>query len=214
MNQRTVMSPELSSVCPDPAGVPATAPDNGVVADRPREMSLLLQAQEDHNPFRVAACRRAAAIRAALTQRLGRARRAPRASRAASGEAKSAVQDLLEVDRQHRAGCAEHKVPTIAARRFNPLGDAWLPVLHKWLGDWAYTALYSHTARAHEPRREHDWVAIHAEDRAHHVRQHTVLTATHGRHGGMRVMRGRESESVPPEAPLHPGQAATPRSHP
>ena len=139
--------------------------------------------------------RRAAAIRASLTQMLDRARRLRRAAGAPSAADEGPpVALLLDVDREYREGVAADRLPKIAPRRFNPEGRAWLPVLHTRRGDWAFTALYSNTARAHELGREHDWVVIYAEDRAHHERPYTVVTAARGRLAGQRVVRGRESE--------------------
>jgi hypothetical protein len=37
---------------------------------------------------------------------------------------------LLDVDREYRHGAAAGQLPTIAPRRFNAEGKAWLPVLH------------------------------------------------------------------------------------
>lgn len=142
--------------------------------------------------------RRAAAIRAALTQLLDRSRRARHAPTASAQEGEPAVTDLLDVDREYREAAAARRLPTIAPRRFNPAGEAWLPVLHTRRGDWAFTALFSNTARAHELGRVHDWVVVYAEDRAHHERQYTVVTAAHGLHAGRRVVRGREHETPLP----------------
>jgi hypothetical protein len=160
--------------------------------------------------------RRAASIRAALTQMLDRGRalrRRPRAApptAAAQGSRASAaagggstagdvddapsVADLLAVDRLYREGAAVDRLPKIAPRRFNPEGRAWLPVLHTRRGAWAFTALYSNTARAHELDRVHDWVVVYAEDASHHERQYTVVTAARGTLAGRRVVRGREDE--------------------
>lgn len=155
--------------------------------------------------------RRAAAIRAALTQMLDRGRALRRRHRTGGPEGSGAaattqgqalaeapqgpsVQDLLEVDRQYREGAAADRLPKIAPRRFNPEGRAWLPVLHTRRGGWAFTALYSNTARAHELDRVHDWVVVYAEDASHHERQYTVVTALHGALAGRRVVRGREEE--------------------
>jgi hypothetical protein len=85
-------------------------------------------------------------------------------------------------------------LPTIAPRRFNPGGEAWLPVLHTRRGDWHFTALYSNTARAHELGHTHDWVVIYGEDAQHAERQYTVVTSTHGLRAGQRVVRGREAD--------------------
>jgi Holliday junction resolvasome RuvABC DNA-binding subunit len=136
--------------------------------------------------------RRAAAIRAALAQMLDRARAARRAPPPAGAE--PPVAWLLDVDREYRAAAEAGTLAKIAPRRFNPRGEAWLPVLHTQRGDWHFTALYSNTARAHELGREHDWVVLYAEDPQRGERQYTVVTATHGPLAGRRVVRGREAE--------------------
>jgi hypothetical protein len=146
--------------------------------------------------------RRAAALRAALTQMLDRARAMRRRRAPGTAQAEPSVDQLLDVDREYRAGAAAGTLPTIAPRRFNPQGQAWLPVLHTRRGDWAFTALYSNTARAHELDRVHDWVVVYAEDPAHHERQYTVVTAARGARAGQRVVRGRESEGA--AAPASP----------
>ncbi|MDH4050542.1 MAG: helix-hairpin-helix domain-containing protein [Rubrivivax sp.] len=139
--------------------------------------------------------RRAAAIRASLTQMLDRARALRRARSAAPATgSEPAVEVLLDIDRAYRTGAASGKLPTIAPRRFNPQGRAWLPILHSRRGDWHFTALYSNTARAHELGRVHDWVVIYAEDPDHHERQYTAVTATAGPLAGRRVVRGREAQ--------------------
>jgi hypothetical protein len=104
------------------------------------------------------------------------------------------VETLLDVDREYRAAAAADTLPKIAPRRFNPKGEAWLPVLHTRRGDWHFTALFSNTARAHELGRVHDWVVVYAEDKDHAERQYTVVTATTGPLAGRRVVRGREAE--------------------
>lgn len=141
--------------------------------------------------------RRAAAIRAALAQMLDRRRTLLRGRGVAPTAAEPALELLLDVDREYRESVAAGRLPKIAPRRFNPAGEAWLPVLHTRRGDWGFTALYSNTARAHELDRVHDWVVVYAEDAAHHERQYTVVTAQRGRHVGQRVVRGREDERGP-----------------
>lgn len=54
---------------------------------------------------------------------------------------------LLDVDRAYRA--AAGALAKIAPKRFNPAGEAWLPILHTERGPWRFTALFSNTARAH-----------------------------------------------------------------
>ena len=101
---------------------------------------------------------------------------------------------LLQVDRQYRDKAASDELPKIAPRRFNPKGEAWLPVMHSSKGDWHFTALYSNTARAHQLGQTHDWVVIYFYDKEHHEGQHTVVTETRGSLVGKRVVRGRERE--------------------
>jgi putative hydrolase len=135
--------------------------------------------------------RRVRAVRESLAGRLGRP---PPRREAYVAEDDPPVSELLDVDREYRQKAAADRLMRIAPRRFNPERKAWLPVLHTRRGDWAFTALYSNTARAHELGRERDWVVIYAEDRAHHERQYTVVTAARGLHAGQRVVRGREAE--------------------
>ncbi|HSW27744.1 MAG TPA: helix-hairpin-helix domain-containing protein [Burkholderiaceae bacterium] len=138
--------------------------------------------------------RRAAAIRAALTQLLDRTRALRRRYPVATAAHEPPVQALLDVDRQYRRDAAAGSLPTIAPRRFNPGATAWLPVLHTARGDWHCTALYSNTARAHELGRVRDWVVLYCEDPSHAERQYTVVTAQRGPLAGRRVVRGRESD--------------------
>jgi DNA polymerase/3'-5' exonuclease PolX len=134
--------------------------------------------------------RRAAQIRASLASMLGRrVARAPRAAAAAP-----AVDTLLDVDKEYRKKAAAGSLRTIAPRRFNPTGEAWLPVLHAQRGAWHFTALYSNTARAHELGRTRDWVVIYYYDDAHVEGQCTVVTEARGALAGKRVVRGREEE--------------------
>jgi len=136
--------------------------------------------------------RRAAAIRAALGTMLRRTRvRPPAAPRAARGPEVAA---LLEVDGEYREKAGAGKLPTIAPRRFNPKGEAWLPVLHAKRAGWHFTALYSNTAQAHRLGKVRDWVVIYFYDDEHAEGQHTVVTETRGPLAGRRVVRGREAE--------------------
>ena len=140
--------------------------------------------------------RRAAAIRAALAEMLGRSglvrRTAPPG--AAQGGTEPPVALLLDVDREYRAKAQAGSLPTIAPRRFNPGGDAWLPVLHAHREPWHVTALYSNTARAHDLGRTRDWVVLYCHHDDHVERQYTVVTETRGPLQGRRVVRGREDE--------------------
>lgn len=134
--------------------------------------------------------RRAAMVRAALAGMLARAR-PPRAAGAAAEE--PGVDVLLDVDREYREGAAAGRLPTIAPRRFNPAGEAWLPVLHTERGRWHFSALFSNTARAHELGRTRDWVVIYFSADGAHEGQRTVVTETTGTLAGRRVLRGLEA---------------------
>lgn len=145
--------------------------------------------------------RRAAGLRAALGAMLGRTR--PRPPEPAE---EPPVDVLLDVDREYREAAAADRVPKIAPRRFNPSGEAWLPVLHTERGHWHFTVLFSNTARAHELGRTRDWVVIYFHTDTHPEGQRTVVTETRGELAGQRVVRGRESESmnrVPASERLH-----------
>lgn len=138
--------------------------------------------------------RRAAAIRATLTEMLDRQRRRRGGRHSPPTGAEPPVELLLAVDEQYRALAQAGRLPLIAPRRFNPQGKAWLPVLHAQRPGWHFTALYSNTARAHELGHVFDWVVIYAEDERHHEQPFTVVTAPRGALHGRRVVRGREAE--------------------
>ena len=87
-------------------------------------------------------------------------------------------------------------LPNIAPRRFNPSGEAVLPILHTERGDWHCTALFSNTARAHELGRTRDWVVIYFHHDSGPEGQRTVVTETRGPHAGHRTVRGREAECL------------------
>lgn len=135
--------------------------------------------------------RRAAVIRSGLAGMLGRRR--PRLDHA--GEEPS-VDILLAVDGAYRDAAADGSLPTIAPRRFNPSGEAWLPVLHTERGPWHFTVMFSNTARAHELGRTRDWVVIYFHTDRHGEGQRTVVTETRGTLIGRRVVRGREAECL------------------
>ncbi len=135
--------------------------------------------------------RRTAVIRAGLAERLGRRPRAAAAVRRAAP-----LSMLIDVDREYRERAAAGTLRKIAPKRFNPTGEAWLPVLHAQREDWRFTALFSNTANAHELGKTGDWVVIFAHEDGEPEAQCTVVTETHGPLKGRRVVRGRESESA------------------
>jgi len=133
--------------------------------------------------------KRLAGIRDSLAHRLGRVR-----TRVEPAGPAPPVDELLDVDREYREKAAAGKLRLIAPRRFNPTGEAWLPVLHAQRGGRRYTALYSNTARAHRAGRTRDWVVLYGEDEAGVEHQYTVITANRGPMRGRRIVAGRERE--------------------
>jgi len=134
--------------------------------------------------------RQAEMIRSALGERLGR----PRLRRLRQSRERPPVDLLLDVDAEYRSRASAGELRTIAPKRFNPSGEAWLPILHARRGDWRFTALYSNTALAHELGRVKDWVVIYYETDALPEGQCTIVTETRGPIVGRRVVRGREQE--------------------
>lgn len=148
--------------------------------------------------------RRVRAVREALGSILGRSarHRARRRTwlaahtsqrRDADLSPRPAAPSLLAVDADYRARAGAGKLRRIAPRRFNPTGEAWLPILHAEKDGWHFTALFSNTARAHELKKTHDWVVIFYEKNGDEG-QCTVVTELHGPLAGRRVIRGREAE--------------------
>lgn len=103
------------------------------------------------------------------------------------------VDELLDIDAEYRHEADLGRLKTIAPQRFNPTGEAWLPILHTTRGDRHYHAMFSNTARAHELGTTPDWVVISRDDDGHHG-QWTVITSQFGRLKGKRIVRGREDE--------------------
>jgi len=135
--------------------------------------------------------RRAAMVRAALAEMLARVRRG-----SLRRDEEPGAHLLLEVDREYRRKAAAGQLFKIAPKRFNPKGEAWLPVLHARRGSWHFTALYSNTARAHQLGRTKDWVVIFFHKDSQAEGQRTVVTEPRGEAGGKRIIRGREVECL------------------
>jgi hypothetical protein len=135
--------------------------------------------------------RRVALVRATLAGMLSRT---PRAAIPVADE--PAVDAFLDVDREYAEKNRRGALPKIAPRRFNPTGEAWLPVLHTKRGEWHFTALFSNTARAHELGRTRDWVVVYFSKNGGVEGQRTIVTETHGPLAGGRVVRGREAECL------------------
>jgi hypothetical protein len=147
--------------------------------------------------------RRMEMVRAALAERLGR----PRLWRARQMQEGPPASLLLDVDREYREKAHSGALRKIAPKRFNPAGEAWLPILHTRRDQWELTALYSNTALAHELGRTNDWVVIYYRTDSSPEGQCTVVTETHGALKGRRAVRGREEECRPAfEAAAPPSQ--------
>ncbi len=132
--------------------------------------------------------RMAAALRDELERRLGRPLEVP-------GVERPPVEELLDVDREYREKAAAGQLFTIAPKRFNPKGEAWLPVLHTRRGQRRYTALFSNTKLAHDLGKTHDWVVLYYAAPGGREGQATVVTEMEGELAGRRVVRGRERET-------------------
>lgn len=142
--------------------------------------------------------RRVRGVREALAGILARSsRRRARARRLRESDDEPAprppVGALLDFDAEYRRRAEAGDLRRIAPRRFNPRGEAWLPILHGEREGWELTAVYSNTARAHELGRTRDWVVIYSE-RDGDESQCTVVTERAGPERGRRVVRGREAE--------------------
>jgi putative hydrolase len=103
------------------------------------------------------------------------------------------VSELLDVDREYRDKASAGQLQRITPRRFNPMREAWLPILHTRRGTRRYTALFSNTARAHRAGKTRDWVVLYSDNGTGESR-HTVITAAFGPLRGRRVVAGREEE--------------------
>ena len=132
--------------------------------------------------------KRVAGIMDSLATRLGRLR-----ALSAEAEEQVPVEEMLDVDREYRERAEAGDLHKIAPRRFNPRGDAWLPILHTQRGDRHYTALFSNTARAHKLAKTGDWVILYYDGRGGE-RQATVITSQFGALKGQRIVRGREED--------------------
>jgi hypothetical protein len=105
------------------------------------------------------------------------------------------LEELLDVDREYREKAAAGRLRRITPRRFNPSGEAWLPVLHNQRAERHYMALFSNTARAHQMDMTRDWVVLYY-DGGRGERQCTVITSQRGALKGKRIVRGREAECM------------------
>jgi hypothetical protein len=130
--------------------------------------------------------RRVESLRHSLTDML--ARRRPR--QAPMDRQQPSIADILAIDQAYRSNV--DRLPTINPRRFNPTGDARLPILHTERDAWHFTALFSNTPTAHRFGKTRDWVVIYFERTDQPEGQVTVVTEHGGPLDGKRVIRGQE----------------------
>jgi hypothetical protein len=134
--------------------------------------------------------RRRKMIESALSERLGR----PVFARRMQPASLPPVALLLQVDQMYRERAAAGQLRKIAPRRFNPSGEAWLPIMHARHDNWHFTALYSNTRLANELGKTGDWVVIYFQAEGQLEGRCTMVTETRGAMAGKRVVRGREDE--------------------
>jgi hypothetical protein len=122
-------------------------------------------------------------------------RRERRIAAETGGPGEPPIDILLETDREYREKAESGTLRTIAPKRFNPEGTAWLPIMHTRKKGWRLTAMFSNTARAHELGTTHEWVVIYYR-RDGYEEQCTVVPYGKKADGRVRVVRGRERESL------------------
>lgn len=135
--------------------------------------------------------KRLTGIIASLAERLGRVK----TKYGPTLQPLPSIEELLDVDREYREKAASGHLHKFAPRRFNPTGEAWLPVLHTQRGERHYTVLFSNTARAHQKGKTHDWVVLFYDDGGKES-QCTIITAEWGLLEGHRIVRGRETDCL------------------
>jgi hypothetical protein len=179
-----------------PTALLASLPGMGrVLAERVHDelgVETLADLEEAAHDGRLAAVagfgeKRLAGIRDSLASRRGNASVPP------SPGPRATVGELIDVDREYRDKAAAGQLQLITPRRFNPMRQAWLPILHTRRGMRRYTALFSNTARAHRNGKTRDWVVLYSDNATGDTR-HTVITASFGPLRGRRIVVGREDE--------------------
>ncbi|SHL57053.1 Helix-hairpin-helix DNA-binding protein [Roseovarius marisflavi] len=130
--------------------------------------------------------RRVESLRHSLADML--ARRRPR--QAPIDRQQPSLADILSIDQTYRSNV--DKLPEIKPRRFNPTGEARLPILHTERDGWQFTALFSNSPAAHRFGKNRDWVVIYFERPDQPEGQVTVVTEHGGALDGKRVIRGQE----------------------
>lgn len=180
------------------ATVPGIGPELAVRIRERLGVGTLEELEQAAHDGRLAAvpgmgAKRLRAVRDSLAGRLmGR-------PRAAAGPAadRPTVEELFAIDQAYRERAAAGGLRLVAPKRFNPTGQAWLPVFRARRGGRRYTVLFSNTAQAHRLGTTRDWVVVYWKGEGGGPEgQATVVTAKTGSLRGLRVVRGREAESA------------------
>lgn len=132
--------------------------------------------------------RRRETIVAVLAERLGRPLPHPKES----GTPPESL--VLEVDQTYREAAAAGALALVGARAggvASPVTEL-VPVLHRRIGQWSFSATYSSTLRARQAGKARDWVVVHYQADGHLEGRCTVVTGTRGEEKGRRVVRGLE----------------------
>ena len=138
--------------------------------------------------------KRAEAVKEILASKLSRSRQQTISRlEKRKGEAVPPVELLLSIDAEYREKSSRDELKRIAPRRFNPKGEAWLPIMEVDRGSWHFTVLFSNTEKAHKQDATKDWVVIYYEGDGSKG-QCTVVTGKRGPLQEKRVVRGRELE--------------------
>ena len=104
------------------------------------------------------------------------------------------IEEILALDQEYRQKAEADELRKIAPKRFNPTGEAWLPIMHKRVRNYRITLLFSNTKRAHEKGKTRDWVVLYCKDPEGHQTQCTIVTEFAGGLKGKRVVRGSEED--------------------
>ena len=104
------------------------------------------------------------------------------------------IEEILALDQEYRQKAETDELKKIAPKRFNPTGEAWLPIMHKRVRGYRITLLFSNTKRAHEQDKTRDWIVLYCKDPEGHQTQCTIVTEFAGTLKGKRVIRGMEKD--------------------
>lgn len=66
------------------------------------------------------------------------------------------IEEILALDQEYRQKAEADELRKIVPKRFNPTGEAWLPIMHKRVRGYRITLLFSNAKRAHEQGKARD----------------------------------------------------------